>query len=304
MMKPDFPFSGSNPGNKRFSVCSRGAPQGASHVALLFLSSISHHRMEDQWCKANTGKSWVTSSSDEDQWCKHREKCTAPSVTSSSEEDQWCKHTEKCTFWEPYPITKCHKQFWRGPMVQKHEKVHFLEAIYLHHLSQVVLKRINGADTQKSALSGSHIPAPCVTSSFEVDQWCKHTRKCTFWQTMSLHHMSQVVLKRINGAITQKSALSGSRIPLPSVTSSSEEEPWCKNMEKCTFWKPYPCTICHKQFRRGSMVQTHGKVHFLGTISLHQVSQVNLKRIHGAKTKKGALSGSYNPAPCTTSTQF
>ena len=135
MMKPDFPFSGSNPGNKRFSVCSRGAPQGASHVALLFLSSISHHRMEDQWCK-------------------HREKCTAPSVTSSSEEDQWCKH----------------------------RKVHFLGAISHYQVSQVIPNGAHGAKTQKSALSGSHIPAPCVTSSSEEDQWCRHMEKYPFWE--------------------------------------------------------------------------------------------------------------------------
>ena len=120
-------------------------------------------------------------------------------------------------------------------MVQKHEKVHFLEAIYLHHVSQVVLKRINGADTWKSTLSGSHIPAPCVICSFEEDQWFKHL-KVHFLETMSLHHVSQVVLKRINGTITQKSALSGSHNLAPCVKSSFEEDQWCKHTQKCTFW--------------------------------------------------------------------
>ena len=40
----------------------------------------------------------------------------------------------------------------------------------VHHVPQVVLKRISGANTLKSALSGNHVPAPCVTSSSEEDQ--------------------------------------------------------------------------------------------------------------------------------------
>ena len=45
------------------------------------------------------------------------------------------------------------------------------------------------------------------------DKWAIN-RRC-------VHHVPQVVLKRINGAK-------------------------CKHTEKCTFWKPYPCTMCHK----------------------------------------------------------
>ena len=73
--------------------------------------------------------------------------------------------------------------------MQLHGKVLCLKAISLHHVSQVVLKRINGASTQKSALSVSNKPAPCV----------------------------QVVFKRISGANANKSALSGSHVPAHSV---------------------------------------------------------------------------------------
>ena len=118
----------------------------------------------------------------------------------------------------------------------------------VHHVPQVVLKRISGANTLKSALSGNHVPAQCVTSSSEEDKWCKVQThgKVHLLETMSLHHVSQVVLKRINDANPEKSALSRSHIPASCVTSSSEEDQWCKHTEKGTFSKPYPCTMYHK----------------------------------------------------------
>ena len=77
--------------------------------------------------------------------------------------------------------------------------MHFWEAKSLHHVWQVLLKRIHSANTRKSAHSESHIPAPYVTITSEEDLCCKHTEKCT-------------------------TAHSESHIPTPYVTISFEEE--------------------------------------------------------------------------------
>ena len=86
-------------------------------------------------------------------------------------------------------------------------------------------------------------------------------KKVHFLEAISLHYVWQVVMKNIHGGNTQKSALLGSQIPTPCVASSSKEDPFCQHTIECTFWKPYPCTICDNNVWRRSMLQTHGKVH-------------------------------------------
>ena len=118
---------------------------------------------------------WVHPGSEETPRCRTRP------LTGSSEEDQRCKHTKRA-----FSGSHILHHVWQVVLKRIHGantgkiKVHFLEAISLHHESQVVLKNIHGANTQKSALSGSHIPALCVTSSYEEYPWWKHTKKCTF----------------------------------------------------------------------------------------------------------------------------